>query len=322
MRRCAADARTTGGGIAQCYNSAVVAAGSKTDETKTKGVAGSAADLRAQIRATAEAALQLGALETIESDARVLEDAGVPFSIRVARSPIRKQSASGRRKNPFLPYEEALFVAALGDEHFCLLNKFNVLAEHALIVTRESEAQDSPLGNGDFRALADCLEQLDGLGFYNGGSAAGASQPHKHLQLVPTPLGPGPERVPIERLLGVATLCAAPPAVSRCEALGFRHAIVRVDDLMSDPSDERASGLESRYHDLLADVGCAPPEAYNLLVTRVWMLLVPRRRESSHGVEVNALGVAGALFARDATQLATIESVGPMQLLRDVSFPP
>ena len=32
------------------------------------------------------------------------------------------------------------------------------------------------------------LAEFDGLGFYNGGETAGASQPHKHLQIVPLPL--------------------------------------------------------------------------------------------------------------------------------------
>ena len=44
----------------------------------------------------------------------------------------------------------------------------------------------------DFDALARGLAAIDGLAFYNGGTVAGASQPHKHLQLVPVPLGVGP----------------------------------------------------------------------------------------------------------------------------------
>ena len=50
-------------------------------------------------------------------------------------------------------------------------------------------------------------------------------------------------------------------------------------------------------------------------------LLVPRRCEQSQGIEVNALGLAGALFARDTDLLRILKAHGPMQLLRDVTLP-
>lgn len=52
-------------------------------------------------------------------------------------------------------------------------------------------------------------------------------------------------------------------------------------------------------------------DAWNLLVTRRWMLAVPRQREDFQGVSINALGFAGSLFARDEQQFATIASGGP-----------
>src|SRR5690606_33901634 len=41
----------------------------------------------------------------------------------------------------------------------------------------------------DFHALAQLLSASGGLGFYNGGAPAGASQRHKHVQWLPS--GPG-----------------------------------------------------------------------------------------------------------------------------------
>gem|GEM_PF-1980580 len=198
--------------------------------------------------------------------------------------------------------------------------EFNVLADHALIVTRSFEEQESLLGSADFAALADCLDQIDGLCFYNAGAAAGASQRHKHLQLVPIPLGEGPERIPIERLFEVDSLCSE-AASPRRSALPFRHALIRVDDCLAASTGTRAAEFEARYHQLRADAVCEWPQPYNLLVTREWMLLVPRACESSHGIGVNALGLAGALFVRDREQHALLASLGPMRLLRDVTFP-
>ncbi len=50
------------------------------------------------------------------------------------------------------------------------------------------------------------------------------------------------------------------------------------------------------------------------------MLLVPRSREFSQGISVNALGYVGSLFVKDKTGLDTIRRTGPMDLLREVSL--
>ena len=83
----------------------------------------------------------------------VVEEAGIPFLVRVVSNLARKREAEISRprqlktnRNPFLPYENELFVAEIGDSHVCLLNKFNVVDHHLLIVTREFEDQQ---GDGD-----------------------------------------------------------------------------------------------------------------------------------------------------------------------------
>ena len=48
---------------------------------------------------------------------------------------------------------------------------------------------------------------FESLVFFNSGGPAGASQPHRHLQIVPAPLAPGFLRAPID-----AAKSAAPPA--------------------------------------------------------------------------------------------------------------
>ena len=41
--------------------------------------------------------------------------------------------------NPFLPYDPALLVAPISPTHVALLNRFNVVDDHFLIVTRSFE---------------------------------------------------------------------------------------------------------------------------------------------------------------------------------------
>ena len=68
----------------------------------------------------------------------------------------------GEDENPFLPYDEELFVADLSDTHVALLNKYNVLDHHLLLVTRAFEEQESLLTRGDFEALAARLIEMRG----------------------------------------------------------------------------------------------------------------------------------------------------------------
>ena len=63
--------------------------------------------------------------------------------------------------NPFLPYEEALWVRHLSPTHTLLLNKFNVVAHHLICVTREFEQQTQPLTAADFEATWTAMQVID-----------------------------------------------------------------------------------------------------------------------------------------------------------------
>ena len=64
-----------------------------------------------------------------------------------------------------------MFVADISATHVCLLNKFTVIPDHLLLVTRAFEEQEDRLNLADFAALAACLSEFAGLGFYNAGTA-------------------------------------------------------------------------------------------------------------------------------------------------------
>ena len=131
--------------------------------------------------------LRSRALQPIETATDFVEDRGVQFLVRVISNLRRKLPHNGR-KNPFLPYEQDLYVADASPTHVCILNKYNVVDLHLLIITRAFEHQETMLRLADFQALWRCLGEYDSLGFYNSGHLSGASQPHKHLQIVPLPL--------------------------------------------------------------------------------------------------------------------------------------
>jgi len=245
-----------------------------------------------------------GTLVPLTSESHVVEDGGIAFSVRLLTGHEHKPHG-GSRANPFLPYDPEHFVADISESHVCLLNKFNVLDHHLLLVTRAFESQESLLTVADFEALAVCLAEFDAFAFYNAGAAAGASQPHKHLQLVPTPLGPGPGRTPMEHVVASAVQGRAP--------VPFANAVVKLESGGGD-------ALDAAYRDLRRALALSgPAQPYNLLVTRTWMMLVPRTRAEYQGIPVNGLGFAGALVARTPAQLAMLRERGPLAVLQAVA---
>ncbi len=294
--------------------------------------------LRRRIIAASAKALENGALVPIATEREVLVDGPIAFQVRVAANLRRKDEQSrarsgalpkgavGERTNPFLPYDEALYVADVGAHHVGLLNKFNVMDHHLLLVTRAFEDQRNLLTQADFAALWSCLREIDGLGFYNGGAEAGASQSHKHLQLVMLPFTDAGPRMPMEPALELATLGEGSMVSA---SLGFPHALARLKKADLDPGADVhgvAQRLHERYLALLGQVGLAvaagqqrQPAPYNLLMTRQWMLVVPRAREHFAGVSLNGLAFAGSLFVRDRAQLRTLREAGPMRVLGEVT---
>jgi ATP adenylyltransferase len=278
-------------------------------------------------------ALSIGAVLPVPTRVETLEDAGVRFLVRCVSRPARKPPA-GAGSNPFAPYDPELFVADLSPTHVALLNKFPVIEHHLLIVTRRFEPQDNALTARDFAALAGCMAEIDGLAFYNAGTGAGASQRHKHLQWVPLPLGPGAIEVPIEALLESATRPAHPAAQpdraapTRVERLPFEHSFVHLNPAAFGDPDGAGERLAAHYRELLrtagirltaADRGSMVEQPYNLLVTRRWMLCVPRSQECFDSVSVNALGFAGSLLVQDQDQLERVRRHGPLSVLRAVA---
>jgi ATP adenylyltransferase len=269
-------------------------------------------------------ALECGALETIATDYQFIEQNGINFLVRILASLVRKDAAKKKQKdfNPFLPYEKDLYVADLSDTHVCILNKYNVVPHHLLIITRDFEEQESWLTLQDFEALWTTLAEVDGLAFYNGGKTAGASQRHKHLQLAPFPLVPNGVSLPIEPAF---LSSQSQNLIETLSTFPFRHAFVKLDSAcLKSPSEAARMTLEC-YKALLEAVGL-PFEgdrqtgAYNLLITREWMLIVPRSQESFESIAVNSLGFAGALLVRNQQQLELLKQHSPMKLLTNVAF--
>jgi ATP adenylyltransferase len=288
------------------------------------------------IERTAENALKTGALLPAPTDHTFIEDSGIRFFVRVLTSLRRKDearkqqenaTASGKDVNPFLPPENDLVVADITGTHIAILNKFNVVEHHLLIITRHFEDQDNLLTLKDFEALWLCMAEYNGLGFYNGGREAGASQQHKHLQMVPLPLAPVGPAIPVGPLLAKA---GTADGLALVPGFPFLHSFARLDrDLVASP-EHAAKETFILYSAMLKSIGMtAPAEVgltrqsmpYCFLVAREWMLLVPRSREHFEDISFNSLAFAGSLFVRNEQQLERLRGYGPMNALKSVTLP-
>ncbi len=270
-------------------------------------------------------AIACGALRSMPTTYEFVEQNGVDFLVRITTNLIRKaqatqqQAQSGHSLNPFLPYEADLFVMNISKTHVCLLNKFNVVDHHLLIITRAFEEQDALLTIDDFEALRACLAEIDGLAFYNGGAVAGASQPHKHLQLVPLPFVPERSRLPVDSVINAA-LNHAEHSITTVPEFPFVHALSAMNISNSSPQD-----MLDRYQKLLQTVGIKSDQLmasapYNLLITRNWMLIVPRSHACYDSIAFNSLAFAGALLVRNQAQLQQLKEIRPLNFLKNVAI--
>ncbi|TPX57718.1 hypothetical protein PhCBS80983_g03639 [Powellomyces hirtus] len=305
--------------------------------------------LRTKIFSTFDKALSSGAVVWSDSTAHHTFAAGVNFQIRLAASlgkkptadrPHNDQSAATEAPNPFLPYDPALFIEKF-DKHNLLLNKFSIVRGHVLLTTKEFQSQLDPLNASDLEEAWKVMlapGMLRYLSFYNCGPNSGASQPHKHLQLIPEsdddqdqPFPPTeaifiPESDSKERT-GIAFAH---------EAFPFAHAVTILPPIPADPT---AAGvlLETLYKQALTKAfelaslnpgQCLNPSddrssqpSYNFILTRTFMIVVPRLAEKAQGISLNSVAFAGMMLVKSAEQLVFVKEKGPLQLLQEVAYP-
>ncbi|PVF97901.1 hypothetical protein CPB86DRAFT_686302, partial [Serendipita vermifera] len=173
---------------------------------------------------TIEKAKATGDLKMYESQVSTAEERGVQYEIRLCPALQQKEEARVPKSNiapdpshvskvvetifhkdPFLPPFNSLLIGEMNDDleeggvgYYTLLNKYAVVPGHFLLVTRVYESQSQPLTPSQLvhtylLLLAAKARNKQYFAFFNCGVLSGASQPHKHIQIIPG-------EPPIERL--------------------------------------------------------------------------------------------------------------------------
>lgn len=264
----------------------------------------------------AAAATASGALVPLETSLSHLMGAGgCRYELRHLLSATPKHlRASGPKPNPFRPWDPRLEVERIDESHVVILNKYPVQSSHMLLITQAWQPQTGWLSIEDWGALARVDSTTTGLWFFNSGPDAGASQPHRHLQLLPRAAG--------------EPFCARHDWFTRNAEATFdpSHDPLLSSCRVASVTTSLTGGiLHEIYLRLAQELGLGHPSnderprgAYNLLLTRQWMAIVRRRREGIRGFSVNALGFAGSLLSTEASDCEWIQQSGPEALLRAV----
>lgn len=238
-----------------------------------------------------------------------------------ADAPERK--TNNVKSNPFANPDPDFVLPSqtTGPHHILMLNKFCVYRPSLLLITKEYAPQSRPLDARDLRAVWEVLVELEreaGRGelvvIYNCGAESGSSQGHKHMQIFPRPRvgddGEGawfemfPERsVEVMREgkegNGAWSVGGDVPGVAHKHFVGRLTVDADAETVVTAHEVLRARmlgwveqwRLRNRLHGAIDDL------PHNVVMTRDWMCLIPRRTSGSErGTPANALGMVGVVW--------------------------
>jgi len=216
------------------------------------------------------------------------------------------------------------------------LNKYAVVPDHFLVITKSYASQNSPLTPNDLVQAYKFLVAAKKAGkhflaFYNCGDRSGASQSHKHMQFIPVE-GDGP---PLEKLARVQTPedQFKPFTINSLPYANFVNRFPPAtpmigDDLLEDLLGSTFLGLLDRTIATIREDPGHPTgsPSYNVLLTLEHLYVIPRRREKyeskTESMSVNALGFAGMLLVKSEEEFEVVKREGVLNILKGVAVPP
>uniref|UniRef100_A0AAV1UWP3 ATP adenylyltransferase n=1 Tax=Peronospora matthiolae TaxID=2874970 RepID=A0AAV1UWP3_9STRA len=253
-----------------------------------------------------------------------------------------KQAPVESFQDPFAKenLDQDLFITQLHGTHNLVLNKFSIVDEHVVLATVDLAPQEEPLDAADFRAMWTAMQELDTFAFFNCGVESGASQPHKHMQLMTYRSMKDIMGLDTPSLLYFIDQQLRAHSMSQTvqlPELPFCHFLHRIDVADGTDSEKAAADVVAIYDKVLRQMNSTASlktsaqsgtssslfVSYNLLLTSSFLFMIPRKTEGFNGIEVNSIGFIGSFFVYNDKQHAYLTAHdGIVDLLRQVTFPP
>tara|TARA_Y100000589_G_scaffold125272_1_gene119445 strand:+ start:6688 stop:7518 length:831 start_codon:yes stop_codon:yes gene_type:complete len=226
-------------------------------------------------------------------------------------SKFKKNFVYGPKVNPFNPWEKDLEIEKIGNNHQLILNKYPVQLGHILLITNDWKPQIGWLDIDDWLALKTVNNDTSGLWFFNSGPLSGASQPHRHLQL----LRRSSQEIICPREKWILGIIEKPLKNKVYE----KKIKVKKFNLSNNAESLYKTYLEIANHIGLGDPinNELPLFPYNLLITNNWIAIIRRSKDYKLGFNINALGFAGYILITDNSNLLYLEKNGAEKLLEN-----
>ncbi len=223
----------------------------------------------------------------------------------------KKNTLIGPKINPFKPWDKILEIDSIGNGHQLILNKYPVQLGHVLLITNEWKEQNGWLDIKDWEAIKEVNKDTSGLWFFNSGPLAGASQPHRHIQLL--------RRDPSE------LSCPREKWILALNNLNYKNEKFSKNIILKKFSKSlNEENIYEIYKDLSYNLGLGDPRndkkpkyPYNLIFTDKWMIIIKRKTDNLFGISINALGFAGYILVTENSDIKYLRELGPEKLLED-----
>tara|TARA_Y100001978_G_scaffold6488_1_gene5395 strand:+ start:3212 stop:4042 length:831 start_codon:yes stop_codon:yes gene_type:complete len=223
----------------------------------------------------------------------------------------KKRIEFGPKLNPFRPWDKILEIDKIGKFHQLILNKYPVQIGHILLITNNWKPQNGWLDLDDWRAIKLVNKDTNGLWFFNSSPAAGASQPHRHFQLLRREYND--INCPREEWF-------LKYKDSKIQNKKFKNNIIVINFNFC----RNAELLYDDYLALTKKLGLGDPSIdkkpkypYNLLITNKWIAIIKRKKDNICGFSINALGFAGYLLVTKYSDVNYLLNSGPEKLLEN-----
>ena len=223
----------------------------------------------------------------------------------------KKNTSIGPKINPFKPWDNILEIDSIGKYHQLILNKYPVQLGHILLITNEWKEQNGWLDIKDWEAIKEVNKDTSGLWFFNSGPLAGASQPHRHIQLL--------RRDPSE------LSCPREKWILDLNNVNYKNEKFSKNIILKKFSKSlNEENINEIYKDLAYKLGLGDPRKdkkprypYNLIFTNRWIILIKRKTDNLFGISINALGYAGYILVTEKSDINYLKKLGPEKLLEN-----
>eukprot|EP00828_Plagiopyla_frontata_P037627 TRINITY_DN49413_c0_g1_i1.p2 TRINITY_DN49413_c0_g1~~TRINITY_DN49413_c0_g1_i1.p2 ORF type:complete len:174 (-),score=26.10 TRINITY_DN49413_c0_g1_i1:56-577(-) len=156
------------------------------------------------------------------------------------------------------------------------------------------------------------MQALDGFCYYNSGNQSGASQQHKHFQILP--FNEIKKSQIIKQITKQATkIKNKKEQIFQYKEFNFMHSIMAFT--LKEPLEKQIlNAYQQCFIDCFNELETKFQTSYNLIITQEWLMLVPRKRShmlqnTNNPVSVNAMAFTGSIAVKNEQQFENLQQV-------------